>query len=198
MTTGLKIFFFNFPKFYGLYGLYLINLVLRNFAFFPCLHHYTQVWEKTSRTFLLDKPFVWYISPGLFEQKINNDAIHLNICKSKKLGIITYYHLTKRILDFDKMTVTYSKAKNTNHWPITMFYSLLKVASMKSEYFFFITKKPPQLIRKPTFIFETLIFQFIEDYKKIISQQALFPKSITIKSVNNVHIESPSKRAKTT
>ncbi|XP_035223679.1 uncharacterized protein LOC118196352 [Stegodyphus dumicola] len=127
----------------------------------------------------------------------NDNAIDITTGESKKPEIITFYNMTKGAVDVvDEMAATYSTTKNTNRWPMTIFYAILNVPAINARIILLSTKEPPTQNRTRRSLLKSLGFKVIEDYKKIRSQQTMLPQSLKVKLVKNEDSQPSAKKAK--
>jgi hypothetical protein len=60
--------------------------------------------------------------------------IKMQIFQMQKPEIVTFYNATKSGVDVvDKLCATYSVARNTKRWPMTIFYTILNVAAINAQ-----------------------------------------------------------------
>ncbi|XP_046409246.1 piggyBac transposable element-derived protein 4-like [Ischnura elegans] len=61
---------------------------------------------------------------------------------SNKPEIVTFYNATKSGVDVvDKLCATYSVARNTKRWPMTIFYTMLNVAAINAQVIYLVNNK---------------------------------------------------------
>lgn len=113
----------------------------------------------------------------LFSSMHHDAAIDPETGEKKKPDIVTFYNGTKSGVDVvDKLCATYSVSRNTNRWPMALFYAMLNIAAINA-YVIYKGNRNPVIADRRKFI-KTLALELTVDHIKNRSKVSCLPKEL--------------------
>jgi hypothetical protein len=109
----------------------------------------------------------------------HSDEIDQDYGKHFKPEIINYYNSTKGGVDtVDFMKRNYSTARNSNRWPMTIFFSLLNISGINSQIIYI--SNTQYILPRKKYIFDLAKVLVLPEIKKRIQTQSI---PISIKNI---------------
>lgn len=127
----------------------------------------------------------------------NDAAIDVSTSEAKKPEIITFYNLTKGAVDVvDEMSATYSTARISNRWPMTVFFSILNTAAINARILLLSAKSPQMQYRKRSLFLKNLALELLKEHVRKRNLQPALPCKLPEKLDNDCSEAPPTKKQK--